>query len=333
MRTAARTSRRVVFAVFDGFELLDLSGPASVFSTVDELLGDSVYPTRLVSSAGGAVRCWSGFELVTEPIEDLEPEAGDTVLVVGGFDKAVRAACKDERLLRALARVAPAVARIGSVCSGTFVLGRAGLVDGRTVTTHWEACDHLARAFPAARVESDALYVNDGRLWTSAGVSSGIDMALAMVEEDLGAAMKGRVAKMLVVYAHRPGHQAQFSALLDAQLRAGERFADVAGWIETHLDRPIRVEDLARVARMSERTFARRFATAVGTTPARFVEAVRLERARALLEADRPVKAVAIEVGYRSEAAFRSAFEKRYGIAPSMHRTMHGTPAPASSDR
>lgn len=323
MSSASSTPRRIVFVVFDGFELLDLSGPASVFSTVDGLLGTNAYPTRLLSSAGGPVRCWSGFELATEPIGRFEPDAADTLIAVGGFEGAMRAACEDERLVGAVAAAAPAVARVGSVCTGTFLLGRAGLVDGRAVTTHWAACERLAHAFPTARVDGDALYVHDERLWTSAGVSSGIDMALAMIEEDFGAAMKGQVAKMLVVYAHRPGHQRQFSALLDAQTRAGEQFAEVVEWIETHLDRPIRIEQLARVARMSERTFTRRFTAAVGNTPSRFVDIVRLEHARALLEAGCSVKAASIDVGYRSEAAFRTAFEKRYGIAPSMHRAMH----------
>lgn len=316
-------TRRVFFVVFDQFELLDFSGPASVFSTVDGLIGHSVYPIKMLSSQGGLVRCCSGVKLATDAIDQYVPCPSDTLIAVGGLENAVRAACNDKRLVRALGAIAHRVARVGSVCTGTFLLGMAGLVDQRRVTTHWLAADHLARAFPSAQVECDALYVSDEHLWTSAGVSSGIDMALAMVEADFSAELKSQVAKMLVVYAHRPGHQRQFSAVLDAQSKAGEQFAEVTAWIVTHLDQPIRVADLARVARMSERNFTRRFSAAVGTAPSRFVETVRLERARTLLEARKSVKAVTRDVGYRSEAAFRSAFEKHYGIAPSMYRSVH----------
>jgi len=316
-------SRRIVFIVFNQFELLDFAGPASVFSTVNGLVDHSAYPITLLSSHGGLLRCSSGVELTTEAIDDFAPCSRDTLIAVGGLEDAMHAACKDEHLVGALHAIASTVARVGSVCTGTFLLGAAGLIDKRRVTTHWLAAQHLARAFPKSYVESDALYARDEHLWTSAGVSSGIDMALAMVEADFGASIKSQVAKMLVVYAHRPGHQQQFSAVLDAQSKAGEQFANVVAWIETHLDQAIRVQDLAQVAHMSERNFTRRFTSEVGTTPSRFVETVRLERARALLEAGKSVKSITRDVGYRSEAAFRSAFDKRYGIAPSMYRSMH----------
>lgn len=323
MMDTTTEQRRIAFVVFDQFELLDLSGPASVFSTVDGLVGHSAYPITLLSSQGGLLRCCSGVELATKAIKDFVPCSSDTLIAVGGFEDAMRAACQDKHLLRALKVIAPSLARVGSVCTGTFLLGAAGLIDQRRVTTHWLAAQHLARAFPKSYVESDSLYVQDEYLWTSAGVSSGIDMALAMVETDYGAALKSQVAKMLVVYAHRPGHQRQFSAVLDAQSKAGKQFARVVAWIQTHLDQTIRVKDLARVAHMSERNFSRKFTSEVGTTPSRFVEDVRLEHARALLEAGKSVKSTTSGVGYRSEAAFRLAFEKRYGIAPSMYRRMH----------
>ncbi len=315
--------RRIAFVVFNQFELLDFSGPASVFSTVDGLIGRSAYPITLLSSQGGLLRCYSGVELATEAIEDFVPRSSDTVIAVGGFEDAMRAACTDPHLLRHLKVIAPKLARVGSVCTGSFLLGAAGLIDQRRVTTHWLAAEHLARAFPNSHVESDALYVQDQELWTSAGVSSGIDMALAMVEADYGASLKSQVAKMLVVYAHRPGHQRQFSAVLDAQSKVGKPFAQVVAWIDTHLDQAIRVKDLAEVAHMSERNFSRKFTSEVGTTPSCFVEQIRLERARALLEAGESVKSITRSIGYRSEAAFRSAFERRYGIVPSMYRSMH----------
>jgi len=318
---------RVFFIVFDQFELLDLSGPHSVFSTVNGLIGYTAYPIKLLSSQGGLVRCCSGVELATDAIDQYAPCTSDTLIAVGGLTDAVRNACKDEQLMQNLATIAPDVARVGSVCTGTFLLGTAGLVDNKRVTTHWLASDHLMRAFPSADVDSDALYINDEKLWTSAGVSSGIDMALAMVEADFGSALKSQVAKMLVVYAHRAGHQRQFSAVLNAQSKAGEPFATVVDWIENHLDQPIKVADLARVANMSERNFTRRFSAIVGTPPSRFVERIRLEKARTLLEARKSIKAVAHDVGYRSETAFRSAFEKHYGIAPSMYRSVHTVPA------
>ncbi len=319
------STRQIFFTVFPQFEILDMSGPASVFTAVNGFLGSTAYEAIAVSSEGGLVRSWSGFEINTTSCDEIALTDCDTVLAVGGIEDAIGAACSDARLMGWLSAAHENAARVGSVCTGAFLLGGAGLVDGRRVATHWAATDMFADAHPDATVDSDSIYVNDGKLWTSAGVTSGIDMALALIEEDHGPDMKARVAKMLVVYAHRPGTQTQFSDILSAQITSSGRFSDLVDWVLNNLDKPLRVEDLAERASMSERTFVRKFQGIMRQTPGQFVEIARLDRARALLLAGEPVKVIAPAVGYRSEAGFRTAFEKRFGLSPSLFKEVHGT--------
>ena len=200
------------------------------------------------------------------------------------------------------------------------------LLNGRRVATHWEGCASLARAFPDVGVDADALYVQDGSLWTSAGVTTGIDMALAMVADDVGAAIAGDVARMLVLYARRPGYQSQFSPLLQAQAKADSPFGDLIAWIHAHLDGPLDVITLAARAGLSERTFHRRFAAATGQTPARFVETARLDAARILLSRGLSLKAVAAQVGLFPATRLSEAFERRFGVSARLYRDMHADP-------
>jgi len=213
--------------------------------------------------------------------------------------------------------------RFGSVCSGVIILARLGLLDGHRVATHWDACAPLAAAFPSVTVDPDSLYVVDGRLWTSAGVTTGIDMALAMVAQDLSADIAGAVAKRLVLYARRPGYQSQFSPLLHAQVKADSPFADLIAWILANLSSPLDVPKLAERAGLSERTFHRKFVAAAGETPARFIEAARLDAARMLLCRGLSLKSVAAEVGLSPATRFCEAFERRFGITPRLFREMH----------
>jgi transcriptional regulator GlxA family with amidase domain len=316
-------ARRIVFIVYDGFELLDLSGPAAVYSTANALTGEKLYKMITGSAAGGGVASHCGITVATSRSQRLRIGKADTVLVTGAYGYALRVAMRNKQIANLLNNASIQAERFGSVCSGAFLLGAAGLLEGKRVATHWSACARLRTAFDGAAVESNALYVVDGRLWTSAGVTTGIDMALAMLARDHGSRLMGLVAKQLVVYAHRPGHQSQFSALLAAQSTADGAFSDLSVWLESKLGEPIKVADMARRVAMSERTFHRKFAAATGVTPSKYVESLRLERAKRYLELNERVKAVAARVGFKSESAFRTAFRAQFGITPRHHSRMH----------
>ncbi len=320
-----KPTRRIIFAIFPGFEILDFSGPVAVFANADNLLPDPAYEIVVVSSSGGLVPSSAGPACDSLAVAAVDLVAQDTLLVVGGDAAPLADAMADSVLAAWLQQAATVVARFGSICSGAFVAAAAGILDGRRVTTHWLACAELARRFPALTVDAEALYVVDDTVWTSAGVTAGIDMALAMLARDHGATLMGHVARVLVVYAHRPGNQSQFSALLGRQLQGGDDFEHLPPWLVDNLHRPLRVADMAAEVGMSERSFYRRFTEAFGETPAKFLERLRLEQAKALLARGNAVKMVTDAVGFRSEAAFRSAFRNRYGLTPAMHQRLHGS--------
>jgi transcriptional regulator GlxA family with amidase domain len=303
---------------YDGCQLLDVTGPASVFGAANEAAGKPVYDLRIVSADGGPVTTSSGVALHTAKIGG-QP---DTLLVAGG-SRGLKAAMACPATRRWLRRVAPRARRYGSVCTGAFVLAAAGLLDGRRVATHWAHCARLAERFPAVSVDAEALYVVDGTVWTSAGVTTGIDMALALVEADLGAATANLIARHFVLYARRPGYQSQFSPMLQAQAAADAPFAALIDWMQDHLDRALDVPTLARHAGYSERSFYRRFTEATGKTPAHFVEDLRLDAARTLLANGLSFKTIAGRVGLKSSARLGQAFERRFGMAPKLFREMH----------
>lgn len=317
----------VAFIVYPGFELLDMAGPASVFNGVNRALSQRdkppSYTIGLLSAEGGAVASSSGVAVQTEPIAGLRPGKAHTVLVVGAERERLLPALADPVLLATLPRLAAKAERFGSVCTGGFLLAKLGLVDGRRVATHWDSCSPFIETFSKVNVDPDALYVVDGRLWTSAGVTTGIDMALAMVARDLDATIAGEVAKRLILYARRPGFQSQFSPVLQAQVRGDSPFADLIGWMQSNLDAPLDVPSLAARAGLTERTFHRKFVAATGKTPARFVEAARLDAARMLLSRGLSLKAVATQVGLCPAARLAEAFERRFGVAPRLFRDMH----------
>jgi len=316
--------RRILFLVYDGFELLDMSGPMSVFSTANAMAGQGVYEIEVVSTEGGAVRSVSGANILSKACGEITLAAHDTVLVVGALKVDLVKACAERVMKKWLRQAARKAERFGSICTGAFVLASAGLLAGKKATTHWSGCQPMGALYPQVALQPDALYVVDGSAWTSAGVTTGIDMALAMIEVDLGADMVGQIARHLIVYAHRPGNQSQFSVLLDAQIAAAGTFSGVVTWVQERLDCSIRVADMAEFVGMSERTFYRKFTDHMGFTPSKFIENARLEKAKGLLEAKVPVKVVVHAVGFKSEAGFRSAFEAKYAVTPSLHRLIHG---------
>lgn len=320
---------RVVFIVYPGFELLDVSGPASVLNGANRALRQrgrpEFYKVALASAQGGAVGSSSGVAVQTAAVTALRPDA-QTVLVAGAEREPLLSAVADPALRAALPKLVAGAQRFGSVCSGGFLLAALGLLDGRRVATHWDSCQPFAAAFPNVTVDAEALYVVDGRLWTSAGVTTGIDMALAMVAHDLEAAIAGEVAKRLILYARRPGYQSQFSPVLQAQVKADSPFGDLIAWMHSNLHARLDVCTLAARACMTERTFHRKFVAATGQTPARFVETARLDAARMLLSRGLALKSVAAQVGLFPPARLAQAFERRFGVAPRLFRDMHAAP-------
>jgi len=309
---------RLWILAYDGCQLLDVTGPAAVFSAANDAEGRKVYDLQIVSPDGGLLATNSGVALMSRRIGG-QP---DTLLVAGG-SKGLRAVIARVDVARWLQRVAPRAGRYGSVCTGAFVLAAAGLLDGKRVATHWASCERLAREYPALAVDPDQLYVVDGKVWTSAGVTTGIDMALALVEADRGAATANLIARHFVLYARRPGYQSQFSPLLQAQGVADAPFATLIDWMQAHLDQPLDVPALAARAGLSERSFYRKFTEATGKTPAHFVEGLRLDAARTLLAQGLPLKAIAGKVGLAAPGRLGHAFERRFGMAPSLFREMH----------
>ncbi len=321
----ARTteSGRVAILIYDGFQLLDAAGPAAVFAAASDVLKRPVYDVQIVSSSGGAVASSSGVALHSRPCARVPAATVKTLLLAGGEAEPIKAVIADPVVQRFVRRCAAAAPRFGSVCSGAFILAAFGLLDGKRVATHWAGCQQLAAMFPAVTVDPDALYVSDGKVWTSAGVTTGIDMSLAMVEKDVGAAVANTIARRMVLYARRPGTQSQFSPLLRAQVQAQEPFAGLIDWMQQHLAERLDVPVLAQRAGLSERSFYRRFVTATGQTPAHFVESLRLDAARALLSRGIPIKAIAAQVGLFPAARLSTAFERRFGMTPTLYRRMH----------
>jgi transcriptional regulator GlxA family with amidase domain len=316
-------AHRLALLAYEGCQLLDVTGPAAVFGAANEGLERPAYEVEIVSPDGGLVTSNCGVALMSRRIGGRY----DTLLVAGG-SLGLRAAMAREDVRRWLRKTTPQTRRFGSVCTGAFVLAAAGLLDGKRVATHWASCARLAEKFPAVTVDPDALYVVDGKVWTSAGVTTGIDMALALVEADLGAATANLIARHFVLYARRPGYQSQFSPLLQVQTDADAPFARLIEWMHAHLDEPLDVPALAARAGLSERSFYRKFVEATGKTPAHFVEGLRLDAARTLLAKGLPLKTIAGRVGLRSSARLGQAFERRFGMAPSLFREMHAASVP-----
>jgi transcriptional regulator GlxA family with amidase domain len=313
-------SRRVVILAFPGVQPLDVIGPAEVFAGADTLSGGGSYSVEVVAKDPGpiAVR-GGGYSLVPKRTTASCRGPIDTMIVAGGMG--VRAAEGDVELIRWIRSAARRSRRVTSVCSGSFLLARAGLLEGKTVTTHWASTEELARLHPELEVDPTPIFVRDGDVWTSAGVTSGMDLSLALVEEDLGREVAVEIARWLVLFLQRPGGQAQFSSHLSAQMAERRPLRELQSWIADNLDADLRVETLAERAAMSPRNFARFFRREIGMTPAAYVEELRVERARQLLEdsAD-PVDLVSARCGFGTPETMRRAFGRRLGVAPAQYR-------------
>ena len=322
----------VAILVYPGFELLDASGPVSVFSTANFVLDqrekDPAYEISMVSSMGGAVRSSSGVSVNTKPLSKMPPRKLHTFLVAGAEAGPLREVLKDPLVCERAPRWAKKSNRYGSVCAGTFVLAKLKLIDGRRVASHWSACRSLAAAFPKVEVDENAIFVKDGNVWTSAGVTTGIDMALAMVANDTCMAVANDVAKRLVLYVRRPGNQSQFSPLLRAQRTAEHPFGDLMDWVQLNLEHNLDVPTLAARAGLSERSFFRKFTQAMEETPARLIESIRLDAARVLLSQGLAVKLTASRVGLPS-SRFAKAFERRFGVSPRLYQQMNAVGCPS----
>jgi transcriptional regulator GlxA family with amidase domain len=320
-RSPPNRPRRVEILAFPAVQLLDVAGPLQVFASANEIVARNgappLYAPRVVSAHGPVVTASAGLPLVVAPLTRGRA-ALHTLLVAGG--PGVHAASAEPALVTWLRARAARARRVASVCTGAYLLAAAGLLDGRRAVTHWMHCAELARRFPAVRVEPDPIFVRDGTVWTSAGVTAAIDLALALVEEDAGRTLALAVARHLVMFLKRPGGQAQFSAVLSLQ-RAEDRFGALHGWIAGRLSGDLSLPALARKAGMSERTFSRRYAEATGATPARAVEQLRVEVARRLLADTRlPVKRIAERCGFGSEETLRRSFIRRLSATPHDYR-------------
>lgn len=312
--------RRVVILAFPGVQPLDVIGPAEVFAGADTLAGGGAYTVEVVARHPDpiAVR-GGGYSLVPKKTTTRCRGPIDTLVVAGGFG--VRAAEDDVELIRWIRSAARRSRRVTSVCSGSFLLARAGLLEGKTVTTHWASTEDLARRHPELKVDPAPIFVRDGSVWTSAGVTSGMDLSLALVEEDLGREIAVEIARWLVLFLQRPGGQAQFSSHLSAQLAERRPLRELQSWIADNLGADLRVETLAERAAMSPRNFARFFRREIGMTPAAYVEELRVERSRQLLEdsAD-PIDVISARCGFGTPETMRRAFGRRVGVPPAQYR-------------
>jgi len=315
----AARPRPVFVVVYERFQLLDGTGPAQVFATANEEMqaeGKALpYDVRLVSVAGGVVASSSGIALLTEKLPPASRAARGTVIAAGGGG--VSDAMSDKRLIAWLRKARPLAARSCSVCTGAFLLAQAGLLEGRAAVTHWRHAEKFARQFPNTDTKADAIFVRSGSVYTSAGVTAGIDLCLSLVEEDLGKQVALRVAKRLVVHLKRPGGQLQFSSELLAQHSESPAFAPLLDAIRADVAHRYTIQEMAGIVKMSARNFHRRFSENVGVTPAKFLARTRLEQACRLIEGGtRSAKAIARGCGFASEANMRNAFVSYLGVTP-----------------
>ncbi len=365
-------ARHIVFAVAPDLVLLDACGPLEAFWRAELTVAGNAgggasgvvnpaesasaggsgraagstgspaqavaYRTTVASIDGGILQTFPGLPIVTERLESLDDQPIDT-LIIPGVPVDEHCTLQPE-LVAWIRRHAPRARRVCSVCTGAFYLAAAGLLDGRRATTHWRDAPHLAQRFPNVQVDADPIFIRDvgrregeGVVWTSAGVTAGIDLALALIEEDLGHAVAMQAARRLVVFMKRPGGQSQFSAALAAQASANGPFEALHSWMAAHLREDLSVERLAERIRMSPRTFARRYVDEVGRTPAKTVSALRLEAAsRALAESRRPLKRIALDCGFGSEQNLRRAFLRRFGVLPLDYRERFMSASPPRSE-
>ena len=325
MPTAAKT---VYVLAFANAQVLDVTGPLQVFASANDLLRQqglpAPYVATVIADPGGPVPTSAGLALLAEPLP--APDApSDTLIISGGWG--VYAAAREPHLVQWVAQQAGRSRRVASVCTGAFLLAASGWLDGRRVVTHWTRCEQLAREYPQLQVEANPIFINDGAVWTSAGVTAGIDLALALVEQDLGRGVALEVARHLVVFLKRPGGQSQFSVTLSLQ-KGGSRFSELHGWIAEHLHLDLNIATLAAACGMSERSFVRHYRAETGQTPARAVELIRVETARRqLADSAVAIKRIAAQCGFGSEETMRRSFIRALSITPQLYRERFSAPA------
>lgn len=324
------TSTKIVaFVLFDDALALNVAGPAEVFASANRLSGEIVplYQFLYLSTAGGLVRTGAAMSIHTESISSVDVSRLDTIIVVGG--STVAEAMRDTVLIDWLAHASTVVRRTCSVCTGAFLLAAARLLDGRRAVTHWASIDDLLAQFPAVDVQLDPIYINDGNIWTSAGISAGIDLALTLVADDHDRRLSLAVARDLVVFLHRPGGQAQFSQTLatqaDTNIRGVEfQLGALHVWLIEHLDEDLSVERLAARMKMTPRTFARKFVEVYGRTSTKLVEDLRFETARRHIEEScASIKQIASLCGFGDEERMRRVFVRRLCLPPASYRERH----------
>lgn len=312
-------TRTAMIVAFPGVQALDVTGPYEVLAGANSCLRREAYDVTVVASSPGTLRSESGLELVARGLPDLTAQPPDLVIVAGG--SGVHDATDDEILLSWLRDAGSRAERLATVCSGTFLAASAGLLDRRRVTTHWARADRLAREHPEVRVDADPVYLRDGNVWSSAGVTAGIDLCLALVSEDHGPDVAQTVARWLVMFLHRPGWQSQFRAPVWVERAGDDAIRSVQELVDADPSGDHRIAVLARHAALSERHFQRRFTHETGVTAAHYVATVRLEAARRALErSDDTVAAIARSIGFRSAESMRRTFVEHLGTSPSEYR-------------
>lgn len=318
--------RLILFLAYEGMGLLDITGPQTVFWSASEMMrkqGRPGYVRQTVSLEGGPIRTAEGTELHTVSIDEFQE--CDTIIVPGALD--IETILTKQDLVDWLKGASARARRTASVCAGAFLLAEAGLLDGRKAVTHWALCDLFGSLYPQVDLDPNAIFVHQDPIWTSAGVSAGIDLALALIQEDCGRDVAMQVARQLVIYVKRPGGQSQFSELLNAQTADTGTFEQLNLWIEKNLGLDdLGVEVLAGQAGMSPRNFARRYKEKTGRTPAKAVEIFRLEAAKRLLETSpQNVEQIARSCGFGDEARMRAAFQRHLGVSPRDYRRRFST--------
>ncbi|MET0322411.1 MAG: GlxA family transcriptional regulator [Duganella sp.] len=319
----AHSTLRVVLLAYDDMNLLDLSGPLQTLATASRrhpAHGAPLYETIVASAEGGLITTSAGLAVMTVAIADLDDLPIDTLMAPGG--------CKGQEfyappaLVNWITQQAPRVRRLCAVCTGAFLLAEAGQLRGKRAATHWEWVERLRHLHPDIDIDADKIFVKDGAVWTSAGVSAGIDLTLALIEEDYGHHIAIETARQLVMFIKRTGGQSQFSVPLAAQSRQGGRFDALHAWVAANLPEHLSVERMAEQAGMAPRTFARSYAAQMGRTPAKMVEAMRLEAAcRALEKTALPLKTIAANTGYVEEQNLRRVFQRQLGVSPGQYRS------------
>ncbi|WP_182911971.1 GlxA family transcriptional regulator [Sphingomonas cavernae] len=312
-----------VFLAYHGIQILDVTGPCSVLGGANDLLGRRAYEIVVTGPKAGRVRSNCGVELGCNALGEIAPDGVDMFFIPGGEREGLTAMIADTEARDWTVTARGAARRYGSICTGSVVLAAWGLVDGRRFASHWQATRYLRRTHPALDLDAEAIFVEDGPLWTSAGVTTGIDMMLAIVERDHGAEAARHIAQRLVLSVRRPGTQSQFSPLLAAQAGREGRYRDLIGWIALNLEKPLGVEALAEHAGETLRSFHRNFVEATGQSPAAFVTQLRLDRARTLIVDGHALKTVAAQAGFPDVARLSAAFRRRFGMTANEYRVVH----------